>query len=236
MAILRVSVIVPNDSGLSEDQAINNFSFSTGDTASGTLDAIVAALDAFYNDPVAPSVNPVTDFLSDFLDGANGRIKIVNMSDPKPRFPIRDQAFPLTIPAGNGFPNEVSIRLSWEGAKVAGEDQARKRGGVFIGPVKSSVGAAGTGDYRVSAAVQTVLNNAAKRLSEASEAAALWTWVVHSAGARDNSDDTIPYKERPLLPEAFTPVVKGWCDDSFDTQRRRGRKASARASWTVAPA
>lgn len=230
MAIIRASVRIPNDSGLSEDAVYNNFTFSTGDTAPATLAAIKADVSEFYNTAVG-GANKVSDFLSDFLDGANASLKLVNMSEPSPRFPIMDEAMPISIPAGNGFPCEVAIRLSWQGDKVSGENQARKRGGIWLGPVKSSTATTVAGDMRVSSGVRDILNGAMARLATTG-GGELHNWVVYSAGARDNSDDTIPYPERPTLAPDFALVTNGWTDDSFDTQRRRGRKATGRTLWT----
>lgn len=234
MAIIRASVRIPNDSGLSEDAVFNNFHFSTGDVAGATLDALVARVSEFYNTAIGGG-NKVSDFLSDFLDGANATIKLVNMSEPTPRFPLRDQAMPISIPAGNGFPNEVAIVMSFQGAKVSGENQARKRGRIYLGPVKASTATAATGEMRVSSGVRSVLGDAMDRLATA-PVGALYDWIVYSAGARDNSDDSIPYEVRDMLAPTFAPVDNGWIDDAYDTQRRRGRKATGRTLWTNTPA
>jgi len=58
------------------------------------------------------------------------------------------------------------------------------------------------------------LRGAATYLKGASDAAADWTWVVYST-----------------VDNAMYPVDNGWVDNSWDTQRRRGVKPTARYTF-----
>jgi hypothetical protein len=98
--------------------------------------------------------------------------------------------------------------LSFQGAPESGVSQARKRGRVFIGPLRSSLIGA---DGRPSPATVSLFAAEGEDLLDASNAATTWSWTVHSATTGDNS-----------------VVTNGWCDNEFDTQRRRGRIATSR--------
>jgi len=240
MAIIQATVILPNDNGVAEDEVMNNFTFSTADASAGILDKLHEALRSFYNDINSPSVKSVGNYLSAFVDGANARLKFINLSDPKPRVPIRTDTFPVTPDINAGLPCEVAAVCSFQTQRVSGTDMARGRGRIYLGPLSSQALSPGTGDMRISLALRDISNLAAYSLFQDSSLALDWTWVVYSTGARDNSDTTIPYKERPLLPPAFYPVTNGWTDDAPDTQRRRGHRTTVRFPWgtaaTVLPA
>jgi hypothetical protein len=234
MRVIRAQVSIPHDSGLPEDVVVNTFHFRTvSDEISATdLDDVDAALTALYTSPVAPSVNSLDDFISDTINGASASIKYYDMAAAEPRVPLRTDPLALSIPAGNGLPGEVAIVCSFEALPLSGIPQARHRGRIYLGPVKSSTGALDGSEFRVSSGVRDVINAQFKRMRDTMVAHANLNWIVYSAGARDNTDPDIPYDERPLQPPLHGVVMRGWTDNAYDTQRRRGPKATARTSWT----
>lgn len=89
--------------------------------------------------------------------------------------------------------------------------KARRRGRVYIGPLNNNAGAlTAIGVLKVHVDTQTVLKNAATALigSSAGAAGAWSVWSRRSA--------------------ALFPVIGGFIDEAFDTQRRRGVKSTAR--------
>lgn len=211
MAILRVQAIVPRDSLVPEDESINTWHFTTVATPAlpADLDSIAAALTAFYQ-----SID--TDLFP--AEAASPmRLRMYQLSDPTPRVPVRESTFPIIPSANTGLPEEVAICLSFQGAAISGSSQARRRGRVFIGPLANNttvleiVG----GRVRVAAAARTALTQAGNTLKTTSDAQAGWTWVVVSEAQG---------------PGVFidSPVTNGWCDNAFDTQRRRGPDPSLR--------
>lgn len=231
MANLLMQVIIPGDSALPEDNAVNNWHFGTSDLATATQNEILAALNDFYNTPVAPAVDSVGKFLSRFTNGAAATLRAYNMDDAKPRVPLYTIGFPIVVDTNDGLPREVAVVTSFEGLKQSGIPQARRRGRIYLGPVSTRAISAGANDMRVSLLMRDACNNAAFRMWQASNAAPLWSWGIYSAGARDNSDPGIPYEERPLKPVLFTPVHNGWTDDAVDIQRRRGTRPTTRFPW-----
>jgi hypothetical protein len=210
-------VRIPFASLLPEDVSINTFSFVTTAVDAPTFTAIATRLKAFYDAIQAPGTVSIVSRLADWTAPASANLRIYNRADAKPRAPRYDA--PLVLSGDNGtggFPAEVAICCSFAAANVSGEAAARRRGRVYIGPL-SSVGNTDVDPVqgtRPNATLRNALAGAAKALATSSDAVA--SWVVHSDVL--NSDAT---------------VIRGWVDNAFDTQRRRGESPTTRTSWTV---
>lgn len=81
-----------------------------------------------------------------------------------------------------------------------------------MGPLDASV--LDTNGRPSSGLITNLVANGQELLNE-SDAAAGWTWMVHSSVTGDNF-----------------AVVDGWVDDEFDTQRRRGRLPTLRTTFS----
>jgi hypothetical protein len=136
--------------------------------------------------------------------------KLYNLDDALPRAPILevDRFVPLT--SGDGLPSEVSLCMSYQGAKVSGENQARRRGRIYLGPFKVSANNNG----RPSGDLVGALAGQAAELLAASNSSLNERWVVYSPTS-----------------DAAVQVVGGWVDNAWDTQRRRGVSPTDRLDW-----
>lgn len=195
----QVQVSLKTTSALPEDYAMNNWSIRADDLAA--LAVATATIMDFYD--AIRTYYPA-------LIVQNGHLfKSYDRSDPVPRAPVLEETFNFTsAPTGNALPEEVACCLSFQGDVSSGIPQARNRGRVFIGPLNVSVSDTSA---RPSSAFRTALAGAADDLLTASDAAAAWTWVVWSTVLNSSGS-----------------ITNGWVDNSFDTQRRRGRKPSTR--------
>lgn len=203
MPTLRAMVVIPKDTNISADAATNNWSFTTGATDGATLSAIVDTLGQFY-------VAIHTIFSNKVAEGGL-RCKIYNLGDPVPRPPLIDTLMPsLGAAQATILPPELAICLSFQGARVAGVPQARRRGRVYLGPLGSTVYSAAE---ELSSATLTLITGAAGALLSRSQASGLYEWVVVSGIGE---------------PIGSAPVTNGWVDNAFDVQRRRGIAPSAR--------
>jgi hypothetical protein len=91
---------------------------------------------------------------------------------------------------------------------------ARRRGRIYIGPLTTEVvTAAVTGDARPQALLLTTLTQAGKRLADRLE----FEWSVYSRSSG-----------------IVAPIAELWADNAFDTQRRRGAKATSRVTLAAA--
>jgi len=102
--------------------------------------------------------------------------------------------------------------LSFKGVPSAGVSLGSQRGRVYIGPLRqSNIGT----DGRPTAGAITTLRDAGQALLDASDANTEYTWAVWSPTLQD-----------------ITPIVRGHLDNEYDTQRRRGRRATSRSTFS----
>lgn len=212
MATYAVQVILQGDTGLPSDQYVNTWHFYHSSIAPiSDHDNVRDMLKDFYTLAVPSSVS-VSKYLTSKLT-TTAKVKSYNLDEDKPRVPAYESTFPLTgLGTGMPVPYESALCLSFEGAKASGEIQARKRNRVYLGPLASGIL---WSDGRPIATALTVITEAAKRLWNAADASATWDWKVYS----------------PTNDEIYA-VKHLWCDDAFDSQRRRGLAASTRVQWT----
>lgn len=227
----RARVTVPHASGLPEDSIVNTWHYMV--TGSGDRDVLApdfqAQLDQFYTAWVTSmgssryQWNTVTVDHYDFLED-------------QPRVPFLSSTanFGTGDTAEQDFPAEVSICLSFRGDYASGDNKARKRGRVYLGPLRF-----GTSDREFVASFFTDM------VADAAEDAffdalnltklAVYSFYTHHdvpVGTKYTNQDEFP--EVPdALPASFTPVTALWCDNAWDIQRRRGLKATARDTRTA---
>ena len=205
MARYAVQIVTYPTSNLAEDATVGSWSCEAADSAAALL---------FTNAVITEYSNAVAMFPSSVRQ-VNHVYKIFNRADPTPRVPVLQGIwnFPAA-PTGDPLPPEVAHCLSFQGAATSGVPQARRRGRIYFGPLDiARVGA----DGRPSAIQMTAMDLFGTNLLAASIAAPTWLWTVHS---------TIT-----PAPGSDVEVLNGWVDDEFDTQRRRGRRATTRATF-----
>lgn len=193
-------------SGDAADDIINTWSFriETSPPPAATLLAIKTALETFYT-------NLKTAFSSQQYTGA-WTLKIYNRADPTPRAPIVTYTGTITsLSASASMPPEVTQVLSFQGTRVSGQPQSRRRGRVYLPTLIASTYTTGG---MLNTALQTSIKDEANALLTASDAAADWTWVIFSE-----------------VNSSSVPVHDGWVDNAADIQRRRGRKPTTRATF-----
>lgn len=226
MAELLAVATLPKLSGIPNDAVQNSFAFGTASAPATTAEQIQVtdAVIAFYNAIVFGGVG-VSNWLAACLSRAVGACKvslfdIFGHLDGTPHgSPIRVTTF--TLGAGgttDSMPDEVAACLSYHsnfGADLeeAGvtRPKARDRGRIYVGPLGLNAIQvdATTKEAVVTANVRATLNAAGTALI-----AAVPTWMVWSRKGA-----------------ALKPVTGGWTDNAFDTQRRRGQKATIRETF-----
>jgi hypothetical protein len=213
MPIMRAQVILASDNGLPEDACVNVFHFSgPGDfTLAPLQDDLIARIRSFYND-VGDGGSNVAGMLGSTVKPESCRIKLYELVGAPPHPPIRDEPLNLAGVGSAQLPREVALVLSFQGDPISGVVQARRRGRVFIGPLTTSV-TDDENDSRPTLQRRTDLNSAGKRLMDANTNDV--NWVVRST-----------------VSQLVTRVDNGWVDNAFDTQRRRGSKATSRLTFT----
>lgn len=218
----RAQVSIPMDTALPEDAIVNTWHFDDDDdpiaAPDDTRDWIMQALTGFYqtidNVLLAASVtSPAT-------------VRLYDMADPTPRQPLFTEQIALTpVNGDDGLPSEVALCLSFSATVSSGQNAARRRGRLYLGPIATAAITTEGGARRPSAAVRTVIANAAAVVRNGIEHPGSpglhLKWAIYSPTT--DATDT--------LGNAFNDVATGWIDDAFDTQRRRGARPTTRTTF-----
>ena len=218
MAVYQARVVLPYLSGLPADVAVNTFNFTAVAPPSEDL---TGELVDFYNLDTDGTNTAIADFIGDIVDRTANACRIeyyeVNLATGFVGTPLAVIPFTLAAPPGGAqnLPQEVAVCTSFSAGGSPGVSPGRRRGRVYIGPLSSN--AVDQGDaislITVSELFAEVLVTATKRMVD----------NVIAAGA--------PLAVWSRVDEAAYPVVRGWVDNAFDTQRRRGVDATSRLTW-----
>jgi len=214
-------VVLDRDGALPEDRIINVMHFE-GDDQAPTPDrerwdelapGLASRLVTFYQ-----SRGPI---MAATLAGT-GTIKLYDFSDPKPRIPRFEQSFTF-VPATTAFPGEVALVISFEGASEPGVNMRRRRGRIYLGPLATG---AASGTYTAD------VRPLASRMNET--VSSFVTMATGSNGAaRLAIFSPTTLSGGGSVDQAWTDAVAVWVDDAFDTQRRRGARATTRSLGTI---
>jgi hypothetical protein len=218
MGLVAAQVTFDRATMLPEDRVVNTWHFETPGPLAPTaadLDSIKASLTKFYLTPQGSAFS-VSLFLSNFLLSPF-TIKYYNLDVPPPRSPIRtDLVEWIRTVSGENFPAEVSLVLSYSGAQSLAVPDRSKRGRIYLGPLRLAAGEDALSDHRPTNTVRLAVTGAATALLRDGDFGPA-TWVWYSPTRR--SRGLAPY---------YGTVQKGFVDNAFDTQRRRGRDPTQR--------
>lgn len=217
MGFARAQVAIPRDTSVPEDISVNVFHFITPSTVSSGAASIQSQLITFYQ--------AIDAFLSPLV-ASPATLKVYDLEEPAPRVPVFTGTISLTPAASGLLPEECALCVSYQATRVAGQNQARRRGRIYLGPLASATVISAGGRAAVDATARSAIVAAADALSEPPGGLDA-QWAVFSpttAGAEPWSG--------AALSSAFYPVDNGWVDDAFDTQRRRGPDAQTRSLFT----
>jgi hypothetical protein len=211
MANVRVMFVGHGPSNLPEDRVINVFHFVGSGAYAATAELALDNVEDFYLETFTQTLG-IASWLSPWIQ-RSAELRAYDLTAAKPRIPtIRAITLP-SIGAADGAPEEVAVCLSYLGAPPI---TRRRRGRIFVGPLKSSAVVAATSSVpaRPHTSLMSDLTIAATRLA---------TFGV-----------TCQWSIRSSLPaENFVPIVSGYVDNALDTQRRRGPVTTARTLWTT---
>lgn len=210
-------VSLPYTTNLPRDVSQTTWAFNTADEDGPTLNAITAALVAFYNRVNAPQTQSVSRYMSPFINRMNCSIDVYKIAEGDMGPPIFTQPFVLGAPASpTALPLEVSLCTSFQGDKITSMPQARRRGRTYIGPLNVEAINASAGAPRPNSTFINVLRTASALLHQDADAIDGVTWCVWS-------------RTTGLL----VPITNGWVNNEWDTQRRREARETDRSVWAI---
>lgn len=204
MPLYRTQATIRTADGISANYATNTWHCLAPDVVQLAL--WEAALTTFYQ---------AVDVRIGTLAGTTNALqyKHYEVDDPEPRAPVLTGQASLS-PSGTPMPPEVALVLSFQADQASGVPQARRRNRIYL-PFLNT-GAAGTDGRPSSATVTDVVTAADALLAASGPTTADWVWVVYSP-----------------TDGLFEEVNNGWVDNEWDTQRRRGRKATSRTTFVI---
>lgn len=215
MPVFLVTATFDSTTGVPEDAVQNSFHFEAATVDDVSIDGAFDDLETFYNTPPAaqPPGNFVAAWMGKQLSGT-ATFKAYAVAGAPPHPVLRSRSWTLDNDQTQAvLPSEVAVCLSYRGVLAGGDFDRRRKGRVYIGPlIFNAVDDSPSNLARVEGTFQTVLAQAGADLAVGSGNPA--EWVVWS----------------PTY-SSSTPVVAGWVDNAFDTQRRRGEATSSRLLW-----
>lgn len=207
----RVQIVLPGTTGIPEDHFVNTIYTSfTGAPSSDAgrvevANLMASCLSGAYANVAAGQTESLGKFISGFVDRQAVHIKVYTMEDPKPREPTElPFSMPTAVVGTQDLPEEVALCLTIHGGNPV---TPRRRGRIYTGPFNSYAldSEQGPGPSRPKTSVMQVVRSFGEELNNLMDSAGLG-WCIKS--------------EVPSL--NYVQVVGGWCDDAWDTQRRRG--------------
>lgn len=218
MAICRTLVVFPGRTNVPEDRFVNTLYIDLGaDPVESSADQLTTTLSACWNTPGGTNPSNIADYYSRFISNTICQFLFYDMADPEPRIPV-SRTWTLANAQTNtdDLPEEVAVCVSFHGEPPI---TARRRGRLYLGPFSNralSGDTAGGGqspsrpNTGLTSAIAATFNALREELTGLG-----WTWVIRS---------TVPSVN-------YVPVVGGWVDNAWDTQRRRGVDPTARTIW-----
>lgn len=211
MAILPAlaRVILPPSSGVPDDVVVNDFAMLVDDASVGALTPV---FEGFFND-VQPSGTRLAGYISSLIsrdDPVQVQYYVIDLATGHLNSPVGVEEFDLD-PAGTSesLPPEVALCTSFAAFTPPGTVPARARGRVYLGPFTETTNVAGAPSDPLVLCVQEATKGLADQLIGLDSALGIWSRVDQEVRG----------------------VVRGWVDNAWDTQRRRGRDATSRLNW-----
>jgi hypothetical protein len=233
ITLTRAITVLPSLTGVPRDRHMFGLHFLTSDTPSAAdRTALATTLQEFINVAHNGAGSAISGFLGHSVSRGTdaAEVNLYEKTDlagsadfGSPTLETRFTLGPV-VPATTPLPEECAVVVAYHGdlTGVAEESgltrpKARRRGRIYLGPLSNVAGSveAGTNRLRVLSGFMTNLA-AAMAFLDTDLAPTPYIWSVYSPTAG-----------------ATYPVVGGWIDDAFDTQRRRGLSPISRTTFTV---
>lgn len=229
--IYRVVNILHSTSGLAEDDCQNTFHFQTTDVGfdETTAEGLAQHIEAAFNAAHAPgSVALTTRISGEISRTALPTVKVYDVAGGSPGW-TSDWSAMEAPSLAEALPTEVAACLSYNADLVGVPEEAvddadpdaaperpraRRRGRIYIGPWTKAAAEGAPANFNEFH--RDILRGMGNFL--ANPAAAVLTTVGTKWGV---------YSTAAAAP-AFYEIVRVSADNAFDTQRRRGRKATVR--------
>jgi hypothetical protein len=212
---IAAQVIFECTNGIPRDSVVNTFHFNTNGHAGSDVEKLEWVRDhlfSFYNDTHHTSVSNIASWLSATLSRSANKahLKLYWMSDPHPRQPISyDWTLGAVASGDNGLPVETCLCLSQYSNLLHTKSG---RGRVYIGPLHSNSVRISAGNvFPFGDCIDPIRYGGRYLIDESTASGSKATWSIYSRKLNE-----------------MHPVDTAFVDNEFDTQRRRGHRATVR--------
>jgi len=218
--IQRVSVVFQRLSGLPHDEVVNNWYFDTAAHDVVSAAVIEAGLVAFYTALAGKLTNNI-------LSSYNFNWYNITTLPSGPPWRVTPATIGGTM-GSNPNPDQIAIVLSFHadltgvpefsGTGPGSRPAQSRRGRIYIGPTDQTTLFVDTTHRRtvIQPTTVTAITAAASAFQlVCKDGGSVSHWVVYSKALH-----------------TIHPVVGGFVDNEWDTQRRRGEPATTRTTWT----
>jgi hypothetical protein len=231
-------VTLPYLTNLPRDVTVNTFHFQGGASAAELSEAqqIAQRCSDFYGG--SGSVGAIAGFLSNEI-GALATIKVYDAqaAEPRPIFYQDTFALQTNRDSPGDLPPEVALCLSYYGTA----NQKRQRGRLYIGPFcLSQESASGSYAQPIPGLVTTLIEAGARLAKNTGAVAQHPTTLLPTTPSTGPTAVIWSVRSKfaaltgATAGNLYTPINFGWCDNEWDSQRRRRIAATSR--MTFAPA
>lgn len=199
-----IQVVLRTSDAIPANFVTNQFCIQNMGNADGNEAGITSAIADFYDD--------IRNAIYSNVIAETGHVaKFYTAGGAAPNYPYSEETWDFTAaPGGTALPREVAVCLSFQGLRIPGTPQARRRGRIYLGPCQTGVVSNG----RPLLAIRTTIVNAAQTFYTNVETVdPTYSWAVWST--RDAT---------------AVPLRNCWVDDAFDTQRSRGDAPTERTT------
>jgi hypothetical protein len=195
-------------SGDPADNQVNGFAFEeTGAPTFGEMDTYTTAIKDFYDD--VQTVNGANG-----LETSGHLVKFYDILGAAPNYPIYETTWSFAAATlAVDLPLEVALAVSYKNTVNNTVPRARRRGRIYISGWTESVNSTG----RPSSIAYEGLADAYKTFADTVN-----TIGTMEAGVWSRRDGVV------------YPIQEIWCDNEWDTQRRRGTRPTVRYGVDVA--
>lgn len=227
----KVTISLAHLSGITADQEVMSLYYDRGvEPVAADYDALATSLVAFFNSVATGAAYSLLSRMAPCIAVAGTPHTLRWYNVPAVRgplgSPVASRTFGFTAATGaNGLPAEVACCMSYQ--RTYGTDvefngsmrpRARDRGRIFLGPLsyEALTQDGTTKELYIASTMQTVVTKAAQKFLHDDPLANSWSWIHFS-------------------PTEWTwdAVTKVWCDNAFDTQRRRGVDPTTKTTVTL---
>jgi hypothetical protein len=245
---LRSQTVIPTSSGLNRNVAIYTLHWKNIEATADRLADATTIYNRINNwiTAMTPTVMDSNLGFASYMAVQQSFTDVYDLTETKPRVAIAGGTHSIaTGVAQNGWdlPPEVALCVSMQSTRVSGVPQNRRRGRMYVGPLQvmnssqMDVGAPSSPQCDHMCTITRTLLQPGTAAQPRLAVLSRQTWAGLGVGEKpppDVNTGEIIFPEIPgNLPDALNNVVEFWCDNAWDTQRRRGLDATQRHSQPV---